>query len=166
MLLSSRCPMTTATTLNRSRFGGAVVGLLLVISTCSAEVRESRIIDLRGQQIPSIFYGVQPNARIASVYSRLNGGSRGNSRSCSIQKTVFHETDQMVRLLTVSACQSHYMMPETRNCGSCLGGSEDWVYVDSLQADYCDGYDWDNMGCDGMCREEEQCWNDNEPTCQ
>ncbi len=136
----------------------AVLGSLLTGSACSA-AEGTRVINLRGQRIPSIFYGTRPDARFARTYRSLINRA-GYSASCSIQEAVLRNTDHPARLLRVQTeCHSHYMLCEDRSCGSsCRGGTEQWCYADDEQP-CIDGFEDDAFGCETRsCNEEHECF--------
>ncbi len=83
-----------------------------------------------------------------------------------LKTAVYRESDGLPRLLNVQgSCGAHYQYEITRNCGSCLGGTEEWTYSDSDLATYCDGYTFDSYGCDGGCNEQVWCYNNIGPEC-
>jgi hypothetical protein len=135
-----------------------ILSSLLMGSACFA-AEGTRVANLRGQRIPSIFFGARPNARFARVYKSLINRA-GYSPSCSVQKAVLRNTDRPARLLRVQTeCYSHYMLCEDRSCGSsCGGGMEQWCYADDLQP--CTvGYGNDMEGCATRnCQEEHECF--------
>jgi|SRR5271165_5680438 len=130
---------------------------------------ELRIIDRHGMQIPSIFYGISPNPKIAPEYYRVLKTKGSSLSSCSVLKTSYHDhSDAAVRLLLVQAgCQGHYQVDYNRSCGSqCSGGEEGWTFSDSDISDYCTGYAIEYTGCNtGTCRTEYTCYNDQSPGC-
>ena len=146
----------------------SLISLLLVVLNFGSvgHAKGTRIINLHGTQISSIFYGLSPNPKITPEYFRVMKTNSGNTRSCPVLKTaVYRESDGLARLLQVqggSCC--HYQWEITSDCGSCQGGTEEWTYSDSQLATYCDGYTFD-MGCVGNCVDHGWCYNDVSPGC-
>src|SRR5260370_14169363 len=143
--------------------------LLLSILCCRAASgsTEARIIDRHGAQIPTVFFGISPNPRVAPQYGfrRTSGTSAG---SCSVLKAIYRESTGLGTLLHVQDyCPdyAHHQVQTTRECLSCGGGYENWTYSDSEMATYCDGYVIDNMGSAYSCREDSWCYNQSSPGC-
>src|SRR5947207_12904257 len=147
----------------------SLISLLLVVLNFGSvgHAKGTRIINLHGTQISSIFYGLSPNPKITPEYFRVMKTNSGNTRSCPVLKTaVYRESDGLARLVNVQGfCGGHYQVEITRHCGSCLGGTEGWTYSDSNLATYCDGYAIDPDGCTGGCNEHSWCYNDISPGC-
>jgi len=135
------------------------LGFVPIIPNFRASSTQARTIDRHGKQIPSIFSGVSPSARIALEYAR-----RINERReilGSFRTTIYRRADRG-QLKEVCGgpppCRSHYQVQYTRSCGSsCGGGEENWCYADSINASYCDGYFIDMTGCASGCQEENAC---------
>lgn len=129
----------------------------------------ARIINSRGEQIISIFQSIAPNPRLGPEYYReIEAGRNRSSASCpTIKSAVFRESDGLPQLLKAQGgCPyGHYQVDTYRDCVTCGGGIENWTYSDSEEAEYCDGYAIDFLGCGAGCREDTACYNNSDPTC-
>jgi hypothetical protein len=123
---------------------------------------QPRIINRQGRQISAIFYGTSPDPRV--VYELKAKGTIPSS--CSLLKTVYHESARTARLRKVGGptCGAHYQVDYFRNCSSGGGGgtsNDDWTFGDSMIATWCDGYDFSYTSCPtGNCRDQFTCFSD------
>jgi len=136
--------------------GFAMIGVLLALPYFVP--RRSRTINLRGDEIPSIFSGARSNARLAKLYKGLRN-LPSSSPPCTAKQAALREAAFDAHFLRIQSdtCRGHYMLGEDRFCGSCLGGNETWCYSHATEEPYSKGYELDHAG---HCTEEHECWND------
>ena len=143
--------------------------ILLIGSTVleASTLNKPRIVNKNGHQINSIFTGISPLPWLPPDYYKVALKSRAYTQSCQVRNAVFRSSDhaKFLKAQSLGDCVSHYIFDENRICGSTCGGDENWVYVDSTSAPWCNGYTWAQDACaTGNCREEFQCYS-NSPDC-
>ena len=146
------------------RSSSALVLLIAsLIWLAGARSSRTRLIDTRGTQISSIFYGAHPNPRFASELQRsLSARAMGAPPgSCKVVAGVYHPSRDNPRLVKVQGgtCFGHYFPCHSRICGGSCGGLEFWCYT-SPDNPWYQGYEYVPGDCDcACCTDEDSCFN-------
>lgn len=135
------------------------IGFVTAIFPCSARgsSRAPRYINSSGQEIPTIFWALRPDA---SVLNRVIASLKSQALSPHLQNLAYKEGCPKKTLRNVAlpqiSCNGNFMTPEYLSCGISCGGHSFQQFCSCGMFD-CSGYYYNGDACNGCELRESSC---------